>query len=128
MKYESREGTTVKSLDEPDVITYTWSAFPSGANTAPDTDTEIDVSQDETIQLQADTTPTANVSNDVDMKVYGSPDGSVWDTEHFAGMNLGDNQLKSMLILSGFKKIRLRSRNNHASDNAAPRAKIYRRT
>jgi len=127
MKYVSREGTSVRSLSESDVVTYTWSAFASGADTAPDTDTTIDVSQDETIQVQGDTTPAANLSDDVDIKVYGSPDGSVWDTEHMAGMNLGDNQIKTILVTPGVKEIRLRARNNHASNNAAPKARVYRR-
>lgn len=107
-----------------DVVTLTWSAFAPTTDKAPDTDTEISVEFADTIYIQIDTTPAANVSDDVDINVESSPDGTNWDTTPYAERNAGDNELVPFLVESGAKKIRLRADNNHATDNAAPVVRV----
>ena len=107
-----------------DVVTLTWTAFAPATDAAPDTDTEIDVEFADTIYIEIDTTATGNVSDDVDINVESSPDGTNWDSTPYAERNAGDNETVPFLVETGPKKIRLRADNNHATDNAAPVARV----
>jgi len=82
-------------------------------NQAPSKDIIIDVEKAESIAVQADTTPADNASTSVDINVMSSPDGVTWDTVPYAEMNLGDAQIKTMLINPGPLKIRLRLDENN---------------
>jgi len=117
-QYESQEN----------VVTLTWAAFAPATDVAPDTDTEIDISLATSIAIQIDTTASGNVSNDVDINVESSPDGSNWDSVAYAERNIGDNELKTFLVEPGPKKIRLRADNNHASSNAAITCRVVVRS
>lgn len=100
-------------------VTLTWAAFAPATDKAPDTDTEIDVSQARSITIQIDTTAAGNVSDDNDINVEATVDDSTWDSVPYAEKNIGDNEIKSFLVEPGPKTIRLRADNNHASSNAA---------
>jgi len=82
-------------------------------NVAPRHDTVIDIERATSIAIQADTTPTDNASTSVDINVMASIDGAIWDTVPYAEMNLGDNQIKTMLVEPGPLKIRLRLDENN---------------
>jgi len=91
------------------------SVVASATNQAPFEDVIIDVERAKSIAVQADTTPPDNVSTSVDVNVMASIDGSTWDTVPYAEMNLGDAEIKTMLVAPGPLKLRLRLDNNIAS-------------
>lgn len=110
------------------VVTLEWSPFAPATNQEPYTDTAIDVSQAKSIYIQVDTTPTGNVSDDIDINVISSPDNTNYDdgiSGIYAQMNIGDNDIKSFVIEPQSAYIKLRADNNHASDDAAPVARVY---
>lgn len=86
----------------------------TGVNTdvKPDRDVEIDVEEATEISVQADTTVSGNTSTNVDINVYASLDGGKWDSTPYAEMNLGNAEVKTMLVNPGPQKIRLRVDNN----------------
>ena len=87
----------------------------SATDEAPEEDKIINVERASSIAVQADTTPDDNVSTSVDINVMASIDGQKWDTVPYAEMNLGDAEVKTMLVNPGPLKIRLRLDNNIAS-------------
>ena len=91
------------------------SVIASATNQTPYEDKIIDVERATSIAVQADTTPTDNVSTSVDVNVMASIDGAKWDTVPYAEMNLGDAEVKTMLVAPGPLKLRLRLDNNIAS-------------
>jgi len=113
-----------RDRDEEKLTSYAWSAFAPATDTAPDTDTVINVIRAKSIAIQIDTTAAGNISNDIDINVEASPDGTNWDDVPYAEKNIGDNEIKTFLVEPGPQKIRLRADNNHASDNAAPAARV----
>lgn len=117
-QHESQEG----------LVTLTWAAFAPATDQVPDIDTEIDISLATSIAIQIDTTASGNISNDNDINVESSPDGTNWDSVAYAERNIGDNEVKTFLVEPGPKKIRLRADNNHASSNAAISARVLVRS
>jgi len=100
----------------PEITELLWdSVVASATDQAPSQDVAIDVEKATGIAIQADTTPTDNVSTSVDINVESTLDGAVWDTVPYAEMNLGDAEVKTMLVAPGPLKIRLRLDNNIAS-------------
>ena len=100
----------------PTEYNFLWdSVIASATNQAPREDTIIDVEWASSIAVQADTTPTDNLSTSVDINVMASIDGAKWDTVPYAEMNLGDAEIKTMLVAPGPLKLRLRLDNNIAS-------------
>lgn len=100
----------------PEIHELFWdSVDASDTDVTPEHDIIIDVERATSIAVQADTTPADNVSTSVDINVMASIDGAVWDTVPYAEMNLGDNEVKTMLVAPGPLKIRLRLDNNIAS-------------
>jgi len=93
-----------------------WDSIASSlTNQAPREDVIIDVERASSIAVQADTTPTDNISTSVDVNVMASIDGAKWDTVPYAEMNLGDAEIKTMLVEPGPLKLRLRLDNNNAA-------------
>jgi hypothetical protein len=82
-------------------------------NVAPRNDQVIDIERASRVAVQADTTPSDNTSTSVDINVMASIDGVIWDTVPYAEMNLGDAQIKTMLVEPGPFKIRLRLDENN---------------
>lgn len=113
-----------KARDEEALTSYAWTAFAPATDTTPDSDTEINIIRAKSIAIQIDTTAAGNVSDDVDINVEASPDGTNWDDVPYAEKNIGDNEVKTFLVEPGPQKIRLRADNNHATDNAAPAARV----
>ena len=93
-----------------------WDSIPaSETNHEPFEDKIIDVERATSIAVQADTTPTHNISTSVDINVMASIDGAIWDNVPYAEMNLGDAEIKTMLVAPGPLKLRFRLDNNVAS-------------
>lgn len=108
----------------PQVYEFFWdSVVASATDQAPFQDIIIDVERATSIAVQADTTPSDNVSTSVDINVECSLDGAVWDTVPYVEMNLGDAEVKTMIVPPGPLQIRLRLDNNIASV-AECRAKV----
>jgi len=100
----------------PEVYEFFWdSVAASQTNQTPVFDRILDVERATGIAVQADTSPTDNVSTSVDVNVMASLDGVNWDNVPYAEMNLGDNQVKTMLVEPGPFKLRLRLDNNNAA-------------
>jgi len=98
----------------PQEYTFFWDSVPQNTtNRAPQDDKIVDVERASSIAVQADTTPPDNVSTSVDINVMASIDGAVWDTVPYAEMNLGDAEVKTMLVNPGPLKIRLRLDENN---------------
>lgn len=98
----------------PEVVELFWNSVAQNTtDEPPEHDVEIDVEKAEVIAIQADTTPADNTSTSVDINVEVTMDGAVWDSIPYAEMNLGDNQIKTMLVNPGPLKIRLRLDENN---------------
>jgi len=98
----------------PAVYEFFWDSIAQGqTNRAPQHDTVIDIEKASRVAVQADTTPADNTSTSVDINVMASIDEAVWDTVPYAEMNLGDAQVKTMLVEPGPLKIRLRLDENN---------------
>ena len=92
----------------PEITTLKWTNCQT-TNKAPDgVDTEIDVEKASSIAIQADSTDPLSTGSSIDINVHSTLDGVNWDTTPYAEMNIGDAELKTMLINAGVKKIRLR--------------------
>lgn len=98
----------------PDVVELFWdSVAQNTTDKAPQEDKIVDVEKATEIAIQADTTPPDNTSTSVDINVEATLDGSTWDSVPYAEMNLGDNEIKTMLVNPGPKRIRLRLDENN---------------
>jgi hypothetical protein len=115
-------GPAVRSLQP--VVTLTWENKSYGTDYAPGTDTEIDVSRAKSIAVQADTTDADSTSTSVDVNIMASLDGTVWDSVPYAEANLGDAEVKTFLVATGPKKIRLRIDNNTNPSRADVTVKV----
>jgi len=123
-KREWRKGYRSDLVRLRDVYELLWDSIAASlTDQKPREDLEIDVERARTIAVQADTTPPDNVSTSVDVNVEATLDGSTWDTVPYAEMNLGDAEVKTMLVSPGPLRIRLRLDNNVASV-AECRAKV----
>jgi hypothetical protein len=96
----------------PDAYELQWTNTGANTNVAPDKDLEIDVERAKSVAIQADTTPDGNTSSSIDINVHCQLGTGIWDTTPYAEMNLGDNEIKTMLVEPGPFKIRLRVDNN----------------
>lgn len=115
-------------LSKEDLQTLVWSSFAPAIDVTPDVDTEIDISLAASIAIEIDTTAAGNASDDNDINVESSLDGISWDNVNYAERNIGDNEIKTFLVSPGPYKIRLRSDNNHATDNAVITARVLVRS
>jgi len=106
------------------VITLTWTDTGANTDVAPDTDTGIIVFGASKIVIQADTTNSNNTSTDIDINVESSIDGTTWDSVEYASMNLGGDEIKTMLVETGPLFIRLRVDNNDAGTTGYVTAKV----
>jgi len=109
---------TVVYIVQPTVTTLTWTNCTT-TGVAPATDTAIDVSRAKSIAIQADSTVSANTATDIDVNVIASLDGTTYDTVSYAEMNIGDAEIKTMLVSPGVKNIKLR-----LDENASLRADV----
>ena len=98
----------------PEEYSFFWNSVAKNTSMAvPQHDLVIDVERASSIAVQADTTPADNTSTSVDINVMASIDEAVWDTVPYAEMNLGDAEVKTMLVNPGPLKIRLRLDENN---------------
>jgi len=112
--------TTVRGLPETEVLE--WSNTGVNTNVTPDEDREIDIEAAEGVAIQADTSDPRNTSTNIDVNVMASLDGVKWDSVPYAEMNLGDAEVKTMLINPGPFKVRLRVDNNASGTTGYVRA------
>jgi hypothetical protein len=110
--------------------TFTWDDFALGTAQAPDTDTVIPGDKVDGLFVQGKTTISTNTSTDVDFYLISSPDDSSagsYDTEKFAAMNLGDGQVKSMIVsgIPGFYKMRANNNNTGSTAKLSAIVKPY---
>lgn len=106
----------------PEVYELVWTATGVATDVVPDHDTVINVERASRIAVQADTTNTLNTSSSIDVNVECSVMGDVWDTAPYAEMNLGDAEVKTMLVEPGPFKIRLRVDQNTGAATGYVRA------
>lgn len=114
----------IQHLSLDDLVTLVWAAFSPATDVTPDVDTEIDISLAASIAIQIDTTAAGNASDDNDINVETTLDGTNWDNVNYAERNIGDNEIKTFLVQPGPYKIRLRADNNHATDDAVITARV----
>jgi hypothetical protein len=112
--------TTVSKL--PTVYELQWTNTGVKTDVAPDSDVEIDIEKAKSVAIQADTTPSGNTSSSIDVNVECQLGPGIWDTTPYAEMNLGDNEVKTMLVEPGPFKIRLRVDNNTAASTGYVKA------
>jgi hypothetical protein len=111
--WDSVKAEWVKGFDKtierlPDSYELKWTNCTT-TNKAPDgIDLEIDVERASKIAIQADSTPTLNTGTSIDLNVIASIDGVNYDTTSYAEMNIGDAELKTMLLEAGPFKIKFR--------------------
>ena len=117
--------TFLTAYDPQAIVTLTWTNTGVNTDVAPDVDTNIDVSQAKSIAIQANTTHASNTSTSIDVNVEATLDGVTWDTIPYAEMNLGDAEIKTMLVEPGVKTIRLRVDNNAVGTTGYVTAKVY---
>jgi len=108
----------------PRTYVLTWTNTGVNTDVAPDTDKEIDVERASRIAIQGDTTHPLGTSTSIDINVECSLDGVNWDTTPYAEMNLGDAEVKTMLVEPGPFKIRLRVDQNTAAATGYVRATV----
>jgi len=108
--------TTFRGLPATTVIE--WTNKSAATDISPDEDKEVDVEAAESVAIQASTTDPNNTATSVDVNVETSLDGVTWDTTPYAEMNLGDAEIKTMLIEPGPFKIRVRIDNNTGGSRA----------
>ena len=98
----------------PEEYSFFWDSVAKNTSMAvPQNDIVIDVERASSIAVQADTTPADNTSTSVDINVMASIDEAVWDTVPYAEMNLGDAEVKTMLVNPGPLKLRFRLDENN---------------
>jgi len=127
--YDSEKNEWVKGYRSdvvrlPKVYELQWTAVGVKTDVAPDRDEEIDVEKARDIAIQADTTHASNTSSSIDVNVECELGNGKWDTIPYAEMNLGDNEIKTMLISAGPFKIRLRVDNNTAASTGYVKATV----
>jgi len=106
----------------PDVYELQWTNTGVATDVAPDREVEIDVEKAKSVAIQADTTPSGNTSSSIDINVECQLGPGIWDTTPYAEMNLGDNEVKTMLVEPGPFKIRLRVDNNTSASTGYVKA------
>jgi len=98
----------------PKEYEFLWDSIAQNTtNEPPKVDTIINIERASSIAVQADTTPAHNVSTSVDINIMASIDGVKFDTVPYAEMNLGDAEIKTMLVAPGPLRIRLRLDENN---------------
>ena len=106
---------------------FAWGDFTLGTAQVPDVDTAIPGDKIDGLYVQGYTTATTNTSTDIDFYLITSPDDSSagsYDTEKFAPMNLGDGQVKSILVTGAPVFYKLRANNNNTASVAKLSAEV----
>jgi hypothetical protein len=143
MSENQKQGQEVQDVQIYDVKTKTWvrgyrkdvSKLPvvyevtwtncTTTDKAPDgQDLEIDVEKAGEILIQADSTATLSTGTSIDINVESTPDGTTWDSTPYAEMNIGDAEVKTMLVAPGPQKIRLRLDYNSGGTRADVTVKV----
>lgn len=88
----------------------------SGGGTPSDTSVEIDVHGAHHLGLQVIHNYAESQSTDLDVEVYGSMDGAVYDTEPYAKMNVGAGKVKTIPITPGPSRVKVKVANNDAGN------------
>lgn len=92
----------------PEVYLFKWTNCTT-TDKAPDgIDQEIELDRAKSVAIQVDSTPALNTGSSIDLNVESSVDGSIWDTTPYAETNIGDAEVKTMLVEPGPFRIRLR--------------------
>lgn len=94
----------------------------TGANEQPLTDTAIDISQARSVYALIDSTDPNNTSTNTDVNIISSPNGTKYEdgvAGIYTSVNIGDGDIKKMLITPGPHFIKVR-----ADENAALRADL----
>jgi len=106
----------------PTVYELKWTNTGVNTDVAPDEDVIIRIERAQSVAIQADTTHPLNTSTSIDVNVEACVEEPNWDTVPYAEMNLGDAEVKTMLVNPGPLKIRLRVDNNAADTTGYVRA------
>jgi hypothetical protein len=113
---------TIIYLPAASITTITWTNATT-TNVTPDADTEVNVEQAKSIAIQVDSTDTDSIATSIDVNVMATLDGTTWDSVPYAETNIGDNEVKTILVAPGPLKIRLRLDSN-SSTRADVTAKV----
>ena len=115
---------TIKHI--PSVVqTLTWTNTGVTPNKAPDTDTAIDIGYAETVAIQVDLTHASNTSTNWDTDIFGSVDGTNYDTVAYASDNAAaDGSIHTFLVDPGPRYIKLRGTNNAGGTTGYVTARI----
>ena len=108
-----------KTRDDNDTIDYAFSVTQNSTNQSPTTDTAIDITGASMIAITADSTATANTSDDMDLNVITSFDNSTYDDGASAGgiytsKNFGDADVVTFVVTPGPKWMKLRLDENNS--------------
>ena len=105
--------TAMKIVYTPqEAVDLTVSGGTSPSNTSP----PLDVRGARSLALQVIHNLTGSNSTDLDVIVYSSIDGSTFDTEPYASMNIGANKVKTIPITAGINYLKVKVQNNDASN------------
>lgn len=96
----------------------------SGGATPSNTSVGIDVSLAKTIGLQVQN----GASTSLNVYVYASCDGVIYDDQSYASMNLGANQEKTLLVSPGPEYIRVTVTNADAVNTTTVTSKLIVRS
>ena len=108
----------------PDVYVIVWTNCTT-TDKAPDgEDLEIDIEKACEISVQADSTAALSTGTSIDINVESTLQGLLWDTTPYAEMNIGDAEVKTMLVTPGPLKIRFRLDYNSGGTRADVTVKV----
>jgi len=88
----------------------------SGGATPSDTSDEIDVHGAHHLGLQVIHNYPESDSTDLDVEVFGSMDGQIYDTEPYAKFNVGADKVKTWPVSPGPSRVKVKVTNNDASN------------
>ena len=97
------------------VTTVVWTNTGVAVDIVPDVDEEIDVAFAKFISIQMITDDPLHTSEDFDVNVMSSLNGTKWDTLPFVERNAEKGDIKTFLVTPSVSKIRLRGDNNEAA-------------
>lgn len=108
----------------PEIYTFKWTNCTT-TNKAPDgKDVEINIEKAEAVAIQADSRDANSDATSTDVNIMASVDGVVYDSTPYAEMNIGDAEVKTMLINPGPLKIKLRLDYNSGGSRADVTVKV----
>ncbi len=88
----------------------------SGGLNPSNTSDIIDVRGAKALTLTVIHNLTGSNSTDLDVIVYSSPDGTTFDTEPYASMNIGANKVKTIPITAGINYLKVKVQNNDTNN------------